>query len=141
MTPLSHSRITIKSMYYKTHRLRLIRKSISIDIAKLIASVYILPIFDYCNSMLLYLQSHQITRLKTLQNSIGRCIFKMNNFSNDSISSLLIELHWLPICQRILYKTLLLTHKSVHHNYLSYLTNLIPLQRTPTTTTRSTNTF
>ena len=65
----------------------------------------------------------------------------MNHFSHDSISLLLVELHWLPILQRILYKILLQTHKAVHHTSPSFLTNLIPLQRTPITTTRSTNTF
>ena len=137
----NHISHTIKSIHYQIHQLRLIRKSISIDTAKLISSAYILPIFDYCNSLLLHLQSYQITRLQTLQNSLVRCIFKINHFSHDRISPLLIELHWLPIRQRILYKSLLLTHKAIHHNSPSYLTNLIPLLKTPTINTRSTNTF
>ena len=62
----------------------------------------------------------------------------MNHFSRESISPLLINLHWLPIRQRILYKLLLLTHKAIHHNSPSYLTSLILLQPLPTTTTRST---
>ena len=142
--PLSHSRITYpnhKSIYYQTHQLKLIRKSISIDTFKLIASAYILPILDYCNSMLLHLQSHQIARLQTLQNSQTiRCNFKLNHFSHDSISPFLIELHWPSIHQSILCKTLLLTHKAVHHISSIYLTNIILLHRPHTITIRSTNT-
>ena len=137
----THISLTIKSIYYKIHQLRLIRTSISIDTAKLIASAYIPPIFDYCNSLLIHLQSQKITCLQTLQNSLIRCIFKMNHFSRKSISPLLINIHWLPIRQRILYKLLLLTHKAIHHNSPSYITSLIPLHPIPTTTTRSTKTF
>ena len=65
----------------------------------------------------------------------------MKHFSRESISPLLINLHRLPIRQRILYKLLLLTHKVIHHNSPSYLTSIIPLQPIPTTTTQSTKTF
>ena len=65
----------------------------------------------------------------------------MNHFSRESISLLLINLHWPPIRQRILYKLVLLTHKAIHHNSLSFLNFLIPLQPIPNTTTRSSKTF
>ena len=78
----NHISQTIKSIYYQTHHLRIIIKSISIDTAILIDSAYILPIFDYCNSLPLHLQSYQITPLQTLQNSLVGCIFKMNHLSH-----------------------------------------------------------
>ena len=65
----------------------------------------------------------------------------MNHYSRESISPLLINIHWLQIRQRILYKLLLLTHKAIHHISPRYLTSLIPLQPIPTITTRSTKTF
>ena len=113
----NHIYQTIKSIYYQTHQLRLIRKPISIDTAKLIASACILRIFDYCNS------PANTSKLPSQM-----------YFQNEPLTLA-------PNTPKDLYKTLLLTHKSVHHNFSSYLTNLIPLERTYTTTTWSTNTF
>ena len=94
MTPISHSRITYP---------KLLIQCITIHIEKTNQKIYfdrhsqtncfsyILPIFDYCNLLFLYLQSHQITRLQTLKNSNVRCVFfKMNHFSHDITSHLLI---------------------------------------------------
>ena len=113
----NHIYQTIKSIYYQTHQLRLIRKPISIDTAKLIASACILRIFDYCNSPA---NTSKLPSQMYFQNK---------------------PLTLAPNTPKDLYKTLLLTHKSLHHNFPSYLTNLIPLERTYTTITRSTNTF
>ena len=43
----------------------------------------------------------------------------------DHITSLLIELHWLPVRQRIIFKTLLYTFKALHGAAPTYLTELI----------------
>ena len=43
----------------------------------------------------------------------------------DSITECLKELHWLPIKQRISYKILVLTHKSVNGQGPKYLQDLI----------------
>ena len=42
---------------------------------------------------------------------------------------------------RILYKTLLLAHKAIHHDSPDYLASLLKLKLPTSTTTRSTNTF
>ncbi len=43
----------------------------------------------------------------------------------DQITSILKELHSLPICQRILFKILILTHKGLHNPTPSYSTALL----------------
>ena len=122
-----------KLLNYQLHSLRLIRHSISISTATIIASAYILPLFDYCNFILYNTPSSYITKLQILQNSIARCIF--------NILSFLVKLHWLPVRHRILYKTLLLAHKAIHHDSPDYLASLLKLKLPTSTTTRSTNTF
>ena len=71
-----------------------------------------------------------------------------NTYPSANTSKLPSQMYFqneLLIRQRILYKTLLLTHKAVRHISTSYLTNLIPLQRIPlqrtTTNSRLINTF
>ena len=64
----------------------------------IIASSFILPHFDYCNSILLNLPGYQINRLQLAQNSVARCIFKMDiscisiRFSRISIKSKLTQI-------------------------------------------------
>ena len=43
----------------------------------------------------------------------------------DHVTPLLIELHWLPVRQRIVFKILLYTFKALHGATLTYLTELI----------------
>ena len=47
----------------------------------------------------------------------------------DHITPILIELHWLPVAERIKFKILLLTFKALHDQAPSYITRCKP-QRT-----------
>ena len=140
-----------KLLNYQLHSLRLIRHSISISTATILyfpVSAYILPLFDYCNFILYNTHSSYITKLQILQNYIARCIFNIPKYSHTHISPFLVKLHWLPVqCtvysvrHRILYKTLLLGHKAIHHDSPDYLASLLKLKLPTSTTTRSTNMF
>ena len=55
-------------------------------------------------------------------------------------SHLPLKLNCLPIRQRIIYKSLLLTHTTIHLNSPTYLSSLVPLQPIPKIQTRSNNT-
>ena len=132
----------LKTVNYHLHCLRLIRRSIPFEVAATIASSFILPHFDYCNQLLNGIPAYMIRRLQTLQNAIVRCVHLLPRRSNDSITPFLKSLHWLPIASRILYKTILLTHKALHHNSPDYLASLINKSATVNQkNTRSTNTF
>ena len=69
------------------------------------------------------------------------CIFNIPKYSHTHISPFLVNLHWLPIRHIILYKTLLLAHKAIHHDSPDYLASLLKLKLPTSTITRSTNTF
>ena len=130
-----------KLLNYQLHSLRLIRHSISISTATIIASAYILPLFEYCNCILYNTPSSYITKIQIIQNSIARCIFKIPKYYHTRISPCLVKLHWLHVRHRILYTTLLLAHKAIHHNSPDYLVSLLKLKLPNSTTTHSTNTF
>ena len=121
-----------KSIHYHLHCLRLIRRSIPLPIAITIASSYIIPVFDYCNSLLFNLPEYKLIKLQRLQNAVVRCVHLLPRRSSNSIIPLLKKLHWLPVPYRIQYKLSLTIHKAIHHNSPDYLASLLHLH-TPIT--------
>ena len=130
----------LRSIHFHLHSFRLIRNSISLSVSIILASSFILPIFDYCNILLFSLPGYLIKKLQILQNSLVRSIFKIDRFYQIHISPYLHRLHWLPIKFRIIFKVLLLTHNSLHHNQPEYLYSLISIP-THTISLRSTTSY
>ena len=58
------------------------------------------------------------SQLQRVQNAAARLIFKESRFCH--ITSLLRQLHWLPVHYRIIFKTLLIAFKAVHGLALEY---------------------
>ena len=78
---------------------------------------------DYCNSLLIGITDNHLQRLQNIQRTAARLITKKRKY--DSISTELINLHWLPIRQRIDFKVLVLVYKSIHHHAPVYIANLL----------------
>ena len=116
-----------KSIHYHLHCLRLIRRSIPLHIAITIASSYIIPLFDYCNSLIFNLPEYKLIKLQWLQNAVVLCVYLLPRRSSDSITPLLKQLHRLPVPYRIKYKFSLTIHKAIHHNSPDYIASLLHL--------------
>ena len=90
---------------------------------------------DYYNSVLYSLPDVTIHKLQRVQNMCARLALRRSK--SDSITQCLKELHWLPICQRIAYKILTLTHKCINKSGPKYLQELITPKRQPRSGLRS----
>ena len=86
---------------------------------------------DYCNSILYNLPKNSILRLQRIQNQAARILTKTPH--RDHITEVLIDLHWLRIEERIVYKLLVLTFKAFIDHPL-YLCELIEQQKSSTNT-------
>ena len=80
----------------------------------ILVSSLILSKLDYCNSLYYHYDIHcSLTKqLQYAQNCAARLIYNKRKY--DHVTELLIELHWLPIKHRILYKMYLLTYKCIY---------------------------
>ena len=79
---------------------------------KTLIHVFVTCELDHCNSLLIGLPCYLIKRLQMVQNCAARLVVRGRKY--DPVTSVLCQLHWLPIEQRIVYKILLLTYKALN---------------------------
>ena len=89
---------------------------------------------DYANATLFGLPSSQLNRLQRILNNAARLVTLSSR--DYHISEITYNLHWLPIKQRINFKTLLLTFKALNDSAPSYIKELLK-QYNPSRTLRS----
>ena len=88
---------------------------------------------DYCNSILYNLPKNSSLILQIIQNQAARILTKTPR--HDHITEVLIDLHWLKIEGRIVYKLLILTFKSfIKRTAPLYLCELIEQQKSSANT-------
>lgn len=123
-----------RSSNFHLRALRHIRKYISDDTAKTIARSMVNGRLDYCNSMLYRTSASNIRKLQRVQNSMARIVTRSTRA--DHITSVLADLHWLPVHYRINFKIAVTTFKVLTTREPHYLADLIEL-RVPARNLRS----
>ena len=106
--------------------LRRIGFKLSKDLKIQLVHSCILSQLDYCNSVFGSLNESQLQTLQKIQNAAVRFIFNLR--TRARITPYLKELHFLPVKQRISYKTALLTFKGIHGIAPSYISELLHLK-------------
>ena len=81
---------------------------------------------DYCNVLLYGINKSVVHKLQKVQNAAARLIAKRKK--RESVSDILIDLHWLPVEQRIIFKLLVLTFKIINGLAPECLSNLISVR-------------
>ena len=125
-----------RSANYHLRALAHIRRFLSVSSANLVACSIVSSRLDYCNSVLNGLSSYNIHRLQTVQNRAARIVLGVGN--RVSAEPLLRQLHRLPVCKRIMYKTALITFKTVSTHQPTYLSSLL-IPHNPSRSLRSSN--
>ena len=111
---------------YNLYHIASIRKHLTMDSAKSLASTMVLSHLDYCNSLLYGLPASTLKRIQRIQNRAAKIVLQRSR--HDSRKRALYDLHWLPINYRIEYKIALLVFKCLHGAAPKYLVNLISLR-------------
>ena len=73
----------------------------------------------------------EIDRLQFVQNSLARAVFRSTKYSH--VTPILKSLHWLKVKERIVYKTVSLTYKSIITPGQSYMSHLIEVKQPAST--------
>ena len=94
-----------RTAFYHIRSISRIRPCLSIDSTKTLVHALVTSPLDHCNSLLYGLPDYLIQRLQYVMNAAAKVITCKRTF--DHATPLLIELHWLPVRQRIVLKILL----------------------------------
>ena len=92
------------------------------DIAKTLMHALVISRLDFCNSLYAGLPKRSIQRLQKIMNYAARVICNIPR--RRPITSVLQKLHWLPM-ERITFKVLTMTHRSVFQTGPEYLNELV----------------
>ena len=112
-----------RTALYHIRNISRIRPCLSIDSTKTLVHALVTSRLDHCNSFLYGLPGYLIQRLQYVMNAAAKVITCKRKF--DHVTPLLIELHWLPVRQRIVFKILLYIFKALHGATPTYPTELI----------------
>ena len=107
LTFVPHVNNICRALSRSFHYIGRIRKHLSQADTERIVHAFVLSKLDYCNSLLYGLPSREIEKLQRLQNTAARLTVCMKK--TDHITPVLIKLHWLPVNDRITFKSLLLS--------------------------------
>jgi hypothetical protein len=99
------------------------RKYMTQEVAEKLMVSLVSSRLDYCNGLLAGLPDTLLQKLQYVQNCAARVIFKKKKF--DHVTHLLRSLHWLPVKERIIYKTAILIHNILKNNEPAYLRELL----------------
>ena len=130
----THINQLCRSASFSLRRVGQVRRYLATATTEKLTHALITCKLDQCNSLLYGLPDKDISKIQRIQNSAARLVTGTKR--REHISSVLRNLHWLPIKKRIIYKILLLTYKSLKGLAPDYLKDLLD-QYVPTRTLRS----
>jgi hypothetical protein len=129
LTMSDHITSICRALNYQLRNIWRIRKYITKDTCNHAIRSLILSRLDYSNSLLYGISSKDTQKLQKIQNRAARLIFQVGR--REHTSPLIKELHWLPVKERITYKTLLLVYKSLNELAPAYLADILNIYTPP----------
>ena len=129
-----HVSTVCKTCYYHLRRIASIRRYITKDACQSLVQSMVMSRLDYANALLYGLPKNEINRLQRIQNMAARVTAKLTK--HDRITPVLMSLHWLPVEQRIVFKTLSMTYQAIHKSAPVYIQELVEVY-TPRRSLRS----
>ena len=117
---------TVKVCNHHLRNIAFIRKYLNEDTLKMLIHNHAISRLDYCNAIYHKLPNILLKKLQNIQNRAARLIKKIPLC--ERITPALMELQWLPMKARIIYKICLLIYKALKFGEPKYLYEyLIPL--------------
>ena len=111
------------SAWYHLYNISKVRRLLTLDQTKTVIHAYVTSKIDSNNALLSGLPTCLLHKLQLVQNAAARVVTR--NKKGDHVTPLLIELHWLPVDKRILYKIMLTCFKALNDIGPIYISDLL----------------
>ncbi len=108
--------------FRQIYSIKRIRKFLSREATETLIHAFIFSHLDYCNGLLYGLPEYQTAKLQCIQNMAARLVFKLPKFSH--VTPLMLDLHWLPVKDRIEFKLLLYVFKGIQGSAPEYINEM-----------------
>ena len=118
-----HAKAVARACNYHTRGLRHVHSLLSDDLAQTVACSIVASRLDYCNALLFGAPAATFDVLQRAQNNLARVVCQREGRADAR--PLLRTLHWLPVRQRVIYKTATMTFKAMSSSAPAYLSDLI----------------
>ena len=118
-----HINSVVKTANFYLKNIASIRKFLNEDATKLLINSLIISRVDYCNSLYYNLPNYRLKKLQMILNRAARLVFGVS--PREHITPFLINLHWLPVKARIIFKLCVLTYQAVNIGEPLYLRNCL----------------
>ena len=116
----AHVKKQVRSCFHSLRQIRVIRRSLTKETAKMLVCSFICSRIDYWNAVFAGLPRSTTNHLDSVLYDAARMI--SGRSKHDHITSVLRdELHWLPVPQRVIYKLCLTTYKAINSTAPSYI--------------------
>ena len=113
-----HVQNVCKSCFVKLRDFRHVRRFLTHDVSVLVANALVSSQLNYCNPLFRSLSKFNLRKLQCIQNSAARIVSNPSRYT--SITPVLKKLHWLPVEQRMVFKTATLVYKFLHTGFPRY---------------------
>ena len=117
-----HVNRLVRLCFYQLHRIRFIRRSLTVAVATRLVNSFLIARIDFCNSMLAGLPRYQISRIQSILNVAARLIHGHSRCEHLT-PTLRDRLHWLRVPERIVFKRCLLIYKALHGLAPAYISS------------------
>ena len=98
---------------YQLRQLRSVKRSLTLDSRRALATAFVASRIDYCNGVLYGVAKGEVQRLQMVLNVAARLVVGTGMFS--LVASILRDVvHWLPVQYRICYKIAILARDCIH---------------------------
>ena len=114
LTMTSQMANVCRSAYYHLSRIAKIRDSTSTTVCKSLIHRLVTSRLDYGNAILDGISDRHMHRLEMVQRSAARIVRQIRRGDRQSMTTILRQLHWLPVRKRIDFKLLVLYTMAPH---------------------------
>ena len=118
-----HISSVVSASFYQLRFLRSIRDRLPAEAFLTAIHAFVTNRLDACNGLYIELPKKLLNKLQNVQNAAAKLVTKKSKY--DSATEALNTLHWLPVRKRIIYKTVLLSHKIYYNNCPAYFSEFV----------------